>query len=130
MLLARLESVQANKEPVGAKNRTLAHLCRIILRKFFWSNRRWVFHGCQSCRGGGASEYILYGSRFNFPSDTSSSQTCGGYPLGGIIPTILDILLPRLRPDSSSSCVSFSFFLNALNALVCSGLIAKLPGTP
>src|SRR5262245_31570550 len=78
-----------------------------------------------SWRGGGAIEYMLYGSRFSFPSDTNSSQTWAGNPLGGVIPTIRDVLLPRLRPDSSSSCVTFSFFLKALNALVCSGLIVN-----
>src|SRR5262249_22262091 len=62
------------------------------------------------------------------PALTSSSQMPGGCPGGGVIPVIPDFLPPpRLRPDSSSSLVSFSFFLMAFRAFLSSSSVAMRP---
>src|SRR5215207_5832033 len=56
----------------------------------------------------------------SLPWLTSSSQTSRGYWSGGVIPAIDDLspelIGPRPIREKSSSCVSLSRFLNALNA--------------
>src|SRR5208283_2051752 len=69
-------------------------------------------------------------SFLSFPSATSSSHTPAGWPGGGVMPPIRDVLLPWLRPDSSSRRISLSRFLNALYACFRSSSVAisRSPG--
>src|SRR5271157_3651869 len=63
-------------------------------------------------------------SFLSFPSATSSSHTPAGWPGGGVMPPIRDVLLPWLRPDSSSRRISLRRFLNALYACFRSSSVA------
>src|SRR4051794_10047482 len=47
-----------------------------------------------------------------------------GNPDGGVMPAILDVLVPRLSPEASSSLASLSRFLNALKARFNSSSVA------
>src|SRR5262249_45021214 len=72
-----------------------------------------------------ATASVLPTSRLSFPALARSSQIPGGCPGGGVIPVIPDFFPPpRLRPDSSSSRASFSFFLNAFRAFFISSSVA------
>src|SRR5271157_3234655 len=69
-------------------------------------------------------------SFLSFPSATSSSHTPAGWPGGGVMPPIRDVLLPWLRLDSSSRRISLRRFLNALYACFRSSSVAisRSPG--